>query len=145
MCEEKKRRARKGFTLVELVVVIAVLAILAGVGSVAYSGYITRANEAKDLSNLSAIVTAAETACVEEDGTVTEITVSLKASDGKNVIEKVNVKTTLTTGGFDIYGGTESGHTKSWSNFSTFLSDITTLNFSEVQKWTWKDGEWTNS
>ena len=72
-----------GFTLVELIVVIAILAILAGVAVPAYSGYITKAEEAKDLTQLDAIKTAAvfaytEAAVNDEDAdlNVTEITVS---------------------------------------------------------------------
>ena len=58
-----------GFTLVELIVVIAILAILAGIAIPAYSGYITKAQEAGDMTALSAIKTAVLAANAEE-GTV---------------------------------------------------------------------------
>ncbi len=67
-----------GFTLVELIVVIAILAILAGVAVPAYSGYIKNANEAKDITELSAIKTAAQAACATK-GEVTKIEVTESA------------------------------------------------------------------
>ena len=81
-----------GFTLVELIVVIAILAILAGVAVPAYSGYIAKANDSAVLSELSAIQTAAQSACamngkalesvsVAKDGT---ITVTPAADTSKN-------------------------------------------------------------
>ena len=53
-----------GFTLVELIVVIAILAILAGVAVPAYSGYITKAQDAAVVSELSAVLTAAQASAV---------------------------------------------------------------------------------
>ena len=49
-----------GFTLVELIVVIAILAILAGVAVPAYNGYIKKAADAAVVSELSAVLTAAQ-------------------------------------------------------------------------------------
>ena len=63
-----------GFTLVELIVVIAILAILAGVAVPAYSGYITKANEAADITALSAVKTACQAALATK-GEVTAIEV----------------------------------------------------------------------
>ena len=65
-----------GFTLVELIIVIAILAILAGVAIPAYSGYIAKANDAAVLSELSAIQTAAQSACALNGTTVEKIVVS---------------------------------------------------------------------
>ena len=65
-----------GFTLVELIVVIAILAILAGVAVPAYSGYIAKANDSAVLSELSAIQTAAQSACAMEGTTLKTISVS---------------------------------------------------------------------
>ena len=59
-------KKNEGFTLVELIVVIAILAILAAVAVPAYSGYITKAEEAKDLTQLDAIKTAAVFAYTEK-------------------------------------------------------------------------------
>lgn len=59
------RNTRAGFTLVELIVVIAILAILAGVAIPAYNGYITKANQAADLTLLSAVNTAVSAARME--------------------------------------------------------------------------------
>ena len=63
-----------GFTLVELIVVIAILAILAGVAIPAYSGYITKAQDASAITELDAVVTAAQAANAEF-GAVTAIAV----------------------------------------------------------------------
>ena len=79
-----------GFTLVELIVVIAILAILAGVAVPAYSGYITKAKDAKVVSELSAVLTAAQAdAAANYEGaavnkivvTSTGITVTIEAGD----------------------------------------------------------------
>ena len=80
-----------GFTLVELIVVIAILAILAGVAVPAYSGYITKAKDAAVVSELSAVLTAAQAAAVsttagsENGGEITAIEItsnSLTVNDG---------------------------------------------------------------
>lgn len=63
--KESKAAVRGGFTLVELVVVIVILGILAGVAYPAYTGYIKKANDAKVLSILSSVLTAAESATAE--------------------------------------------------------------------------------
>ncbi len=65
--KSKRRYDVTGFTLVELVITIAVLAILSGIGALGYSGYITKANEAHDLALLSAVNTAFQSACTEEE------------------------------------------------------------------------------
>lgn len=78
-----------GFTLVELIVVIAILAILAGVAVPAYSGYITKAKDAAVLSELGAVLTAAQAKAVEAKAdsiesievTSTAITVTVKTGD----------------------------------------------------------------
>ena len=62
-----------GFTLVELIVVIAILAILAGVAVPAYSGYITKAQDAAVVSELGAVLTAAQAANAASGGSVSEI------------------------------------------------------------------------
>ena len=64
-----------GFTLVELIVVIAILAILATVAVPAYSGYIQKANDAACLSELSAIQTAAQSACALNGTTLATISI----------------------------------------------------------------------
>ena len=70
-----------GFTLVELIVVIAILAILAGVAIPAYSGYITKAQDAKIVTELDAIQTAAQAANAKY-GDITAITI---AEDGRTL------------------------------------------------------------
>ena len=65
-----------GFTLVELIVVIAILAILAGVAVPAYSGYIKKANDAAVVTELSAVLTAAQAKAAEGNTTVASIDVA---------------------------------------------------------------------
>lgn len=69
-------KSNGGFTLVELIVVIAILAILAGVAVPAYSGYIAKANDSAVLSELSAIQTAAQSACAMNGKPLESVTVS---------------------------------------------------------------------
>jgi len=83
---KKLAKKTEGFTLVELIVVIAILGILAAVAVPAYSGYLDKAEEAGDITALSAIKTAAIGAyaengaiqtinvVVEDDGDITTIT-----------------------------------------------------------------------
>lgn len=68
-------KSNKGFTLVELIVVIAILAILAGIAIPAYSGYIKKAQDAKVVTELDAIATAAQAANATA-GEITGITVT---------------------------------------------------------------------
>ena len=82
---------KAGFTLVELIVVIAILAILAGVAIPAYSGYITKAKDATVVTELDAILTAAQAANAKEgalttialnkEGTKITVTAATKLSD----------------------------------------------------------------
>ncbi len=72
----KTLRKNGGFTLVELIVVIAILAILAGVAVPAYSGYIKKAEDAKVVTELSAVHTAAQATAAGEGKTITKVTVT---------------------------------------------------------------------
>lgn len=72
---KKKALKRAGFTLVELIVVIVILGILTAVAVPTYTGYIKRANDAKVLSELSTILTAAQSCAVEKGTSVTTIKV----------------------------------------------------------------------
>ena len=51
-----KRKAKKGFSLIELLVVVAIIGILAAVGIVAYSGYTAAAKKQVANSNHKAVV-----------------------------------------------------------------------------------------
>ena len=146
---EKKLKSTKGFTLVELVVVIAVLAILAGVGTVAYRGYISKAEEAADVSQLAAILTAADgAAAADEDHiSVTKIVVTTDTTTDKGKVTKVDITGTKA-------GGTEtkalSFEASSWdgTDFALFLSGntlkLTSKTYEGGANWTtangWKAG-----
>ena len=85
----QKMAEKAGFTLVELIVVIAILGILAAVAVPAYTGYVKKANDAKVLSELTTMVTAAQSVAVEKGaGEVKSISV---ASDGSITVDPSGV------------------------------------------------------
>lgn len=115
-----------GFTLVELIVVIAILAILAGVAVPAYSGYIKKANDAAVVSELSAVLTAAQASKATSDGgEVSSINVG---SDGTIKVDNVAV----TDGSdFDTFYGSHTFDTTILAN----TSYVSGANWS-ANKWT---------
>ena len=70
------KKAKKGFTLVELMVVIVIMAVLAAAATPIFAGYVKKARAAEHLSECRAIYVAAQS-CLEEaflkagEGTVT--------------------------------------------------------------------------
>lgn len=58
---QNKRRAKGGFTLVELIVVLVILAILAALLIPALTGYIDRAKEKSVIAETRSVVMAAQT------------------------------------------------------------------------------------
>jgi type IV pilus assembly protein PilA len=67
MTQNKKRRNRKGFTLIELIVVIAILAILAAIAIPAFSNQLNRAKYSTHVANLATLKSAAQI-CLAENG-----------------------------------------------------------------------------
>ena len=117
-----------GFTLVELIVVIAILAILAGVSVPAYSGYISKANDAAVLSELTAIHTAAQSACALNGTFVEKIEVT---STGATVTPDNDTVATQVKKDFgELYTA------------SANLDDLISKHSSELDTFTWTDGEW---
>lgn len=53
-----KSKARRGFTIVELLIVIVIIAILAAITMIAYSGITNRAEQSKNISAAKAYITA---------------------------------------------------------------------------------------
>ena len=62
MKQNKKRRSRKGFTLIELIVVIAILAILAAIAIPAFSKQLSNAKIRTHEANIKVLVSAAQVA-----------------------------------------------------------------------------------
>lgn len=75
---QNKRRAKGGFTLVELIVVLVILAILAALLIPALTGYIDKAKEKSIVAETRSVVMAAQTLYDEQFASV-----KLNASDAK--------------------------------------------------------------
>lgn len=67
-----KKKAQKGFTLIELMIVVAIIGILAAVAIPAYSDYTTKAKVQEGVSLASPAMTAVGVACSE--GTLSSAT-----------------------------------------------------------------------
>lgn len=116
---QNKRRAKGGFTLVELIVVLVILAILAALLIPALTGYIDRAKEKSVIAETRQVVMAAQTLYDEKFASVnagTTITFGEKnanpaptinygdvanLAEVKGTINKIEVDNTKTS---DTYG-----------------------------------------
>ena len=129
-----------GFTLVELIVVIAILAILAGVAIPAYSGYITKAQDAKIVTELDAIQTAAQAANATNTKKITAIIV-----DG----------TTITFEGLTTDTKELQGFVKDFGDFYKAITatgtageykldlDLANTSYANGATWSEATGKWT--
>ena len=136
----KKASAKAGFTLVELVVVIAVLAILAAVAYPAYTGYITRANDAKVISQVSNLLTAVESAKAIANDTNALESINIDASGYITV--KITTTGDITTGdkgiGKDIVTFASSS-VKVEATTNKLMLDISLDGTSYAKGMTWTD------
>lgn len=77
------KKAKKGFTLVELMVVIVIMAVLAAAATPIFAGYVKKARAAEHLSECRAIYVAAQS-CLEE--------AFLKAGEGTVTVEDLDME-----------------------------------------------------
>lgn len=77
------KKAKKGFTLVELMVVIVIMAVLAAAATPVFAGYVKKARAAEHLSECRAIYVAAQS-CLEE--------AFLKAGEGTVTVEDLDME-----------------------------------------------------
>jgi prepilin-type N-terminal cleavage/methylation domain-containing protein len=80
------KKAKKGFTLVELIVAIAILSILATVAVVGYTGYVNKAKDAKAEMELSQIVAYINAELADDEWKVGDYTVKM-STDGKITVD----------------------------------------------------------
>ena len=127
-----------GFTLVELIVVIAILAILAGVAIPAYSGYIKKAQDVNVVTELDAIVTAAQAANAQ-NGAISKIVL---ASDGKTVTvtAAVSIYSGFVTD-FNTFYGASGNVTNNVASLS-LTNEIKLSGTSYAGGATWDGTEW---
>ena len=135
-----------GFTLVELIVVIAILAILAGVAVPAYNGYIAKAQDAKVITELSAIHTAAQAANATA-GDINRITVS---KTGKTIVIYAPTNKTLAdnfkTDFVMFYGAGTCTVNSTNTEAKVVLADadaVKVANTSYAKGVEWASGKWT--
>lgn len=90
---QNKRRAKGGFTLVELIVVLVILAILAALLIPALTGYIDKAKEKSIVAETRQAVMAAQTLVDEKYGTVTKGT-SIKVESTTPAVKEADANVT---------------------------------------------------
>ena len=72
MMRNMKKKAQKGFTLIELMIVVAIIGILAAVAIPAYQDYVTRAKWADIISTVAAVKLAVGECANDKAGVLTE-------------------------------------------------------------------------
>ena len=125
------RTGNGGFTLVELIVVIAILAILAGVAIPAYSGYITKAQDAKIVTELDAIQTAVQAANAAA-GNITKI--ELNKEGTKVTVTATSLAENFATD-FNLYYGGAADGTNANIIVLTKAIDLTGTSYAKGATW----------
>lgn len=101
----QKAKAKKGFTLVELIVVIAIIAILMLVLVPSLLAYINKANKSKAESNAKMVYDAALAA-------YTELAAADKDTSEASIVSQVTTDATLSGVTYDVHN--DASNTVSW-------------------------------
>ena len=128
MFKKAKNKAKRGFTLIELIIVIAIIAILAAIAVPAFGEIRENSNKSSDLSNARTIygLVAADVAdgTIKAPTTKTEITDSNGAGLGLTDVPKVlgdydEKDDSTSAGGNFSYEVDDKGNIKVFDNVTT--------------------------
>lgn len=132
----KKLKAKKGFTLVELIVVLVILAILAALLVPSLTGYIDKAKEEQLTSQTCMVLMAANSELAIADGNSTKIeTAQTYAAGTDNLIAQIVANAELPA---DKYGYTITKAKDTYKVKEIVLTDGTSY-----CKYTASDGKYT--